>query len=333
LIPAIPARAAGRLVRASWGVAAPLAGLAAARLAGYDGQPLIVIANAGTPFVYVPTYGALAVGLATRRRGLAAVAATVGAAHLVWTAPEVRRRRSEPEIGEGTTRVRLVTSNIESPRRDSTALGQELAGFGADILLLQELSPRHLALIKATGAFDPFPYSYVHARPGSFGAGIWSRYPLSDEETWTPAGMPQVRATVDVEGTRIRVFNVHCKAPTRKRWVPAWKAQLAALRGEVEAGIAAGDGPLIVAGDFNATYGHEPFRRLLGAGMREAHIEVGRGLAPTWPVTSRFVPPLFRLDHVLVSPDVAVLDVREGRGPGSDHRPVVADLAVSRGGR
>jgi endonuclease/exonuclease/phosphatase (EEP) superfamily protein YafD len=312
-----------RLGAAAWLVTAPLAGLAAARLARYDRNALVAIANAGTPFVYLPAYGALAVGLATRRPVLTATAAAVTLAHLTWTAPELRRRPAPAGVPNGS-RLRIVSSNVEYPSPDSTALGRELASFDPDVLLLQELSPEHLRMIKATGAFDPFPYSYVDARPGSFGGGIWSRFPLSDGETWRVAGIPMARATIDVDGTAVRVFDVHLKAPTRPRWVPTWKAQLAALATEV----AGHGGPVIMAGDFNSTYGHAPFRRLLAAGVREAHIEAGRGLATTWPADNPVLPPLFRLDHVLVSPEFDVLGVLEGRGPGSDHRPVVADLVL-----
>jgi endonuclease/exonuclease/phosphatase family metal-dependent hydrolase len=35
-----------------------------------------------------------------------------------------------------------------------------------------------------------------------------------------------------------------------------------------------------------------------------------------------------RLDHVLVSPGVETRSIREGRGEGSDHRPIIADLAL-----
>jgi endonuclease/exonuclease/phosphatase family metal-dependent hydrolase len=35
-----------------------------------------------------------------------------------------------------------------------------------------------------------------------------------------------------------------------------------------------------------------------------------------------------RLDHVLVSPGVAVQAIRDGVGQGSDHRPVIADLVL-----
>ncbi|MCA1845360.1 MAG: endonuclease/exonuclease/phosphatase family protein [Actinobacteria bacterium] len=314
-----------RAARLAWLATAPLAGLAAARLAGYDRDPLVTIANAGTPFVYLPAYGALAVGLATRRPALAATAAAIGAAHLLWTAPEVMGRSRTPVAPAGPM-FRLVTSNIEHPQPGKDVLGEELAGFDADILLLQELSSEHLTTIKATGALDPFPYAYAEARRGSFGGGIWSKYPLTNEETWEAAGIPVARATVHVDGTPVRIFNVHCKAPTRRRWVPVWKAQLAAIGAEVMARR----GPVIVAGDFNATFGHEPFRRLLEHRLRDAHVDAGRGLAPTWPADRRLVPALFRLDHVLVSPELAVLGVREGRGPGSDHRPVVADLALAR---
>jgi endonuclease/exonuclease/phosphatase (EEP) superfamily protein YafD len=182
-----------------------------------------------------------------------------------------------------------VSSNVEYPSPDSTALGRELASFDPDVLLLQELSPEHLRMIKATGAFDPFPYSYVDARPGSFGGGIWSRFPLSDGETWRVAGIPMARATIDVDGTAVRVFDVHLKAPTRPRWVPTWKAQLAALATEV----AGHGGPVIMAGDFNSTYGHAPFRRLLAAGVREAHIEArpGHHVARRQPGPPAAVPP------------------------------------------
>ena len=313
------------LTTAGWVVTAPLAGLAAARLAGEDRHPLLSMANAGTPFVYLPAWGAAAVGVKERQAALVAVAGTVALAHAVWTAPELRPARPVPPEAESAPRVRVATANIRFPRRNSIPLGEELAAVDADVLLLQELSHEHLAMIKSAGTFDPYPWSYVDARAGSFGAGIWSRYPLSDGETWEPGGLPMVKATLEVDGTPVRILNVHCKAPMRRRWIPIWKAQLADLEAEVRSSPT----PAIVAGDFNSTFGHAPFRRLLaGAGLRSAHVDAGRGLAVTWPRGGRILPPLFRIDHVLMTDGIAVRGVREGRGSGSDHRPVIADLAV-----
>ena len=41
----------------------------------------------------------------------------------------------------------------------------------------------------------------------------------------------------------------------------------------------------------------------------------------------RLFPPV-RLDHVLVSQHVVPLGIREGVGKGSDHKPVIVDLAL-----
>jgi len=49
----------------------------------------------------------------------------------------------------------------------------------------------------------------------------------------------------------------------------------------------------------------------------------------TWPSDLRVLPPLARLDHVLVSDAITVVSVREGPGRGSDHLPLLAELAFT----
>jgi len=316
---------------AAWAVTAPLAGLAASRLLGEDRHPVLTVGQAATPFAFLPAWGAVAVGVRHRRPGLAAVAGAIAMAHVVWTSPELPGRRPPPPPPDAATwtGIRVATSNVRFPNRNSVPIGEELAAVDADVLLLQELSSEHATMLKSAGTFDRYPWSYVDPRAGSFGAGIWSKWPLVEAETWTPAGLPMARATLDVEGAPVRVFNVHCKAPMRRRWIPVWKEQLADLAGAVRSSAS----PAIVAGDFNSTYGHAPFRRLLDeAGLRSAHVEAGRGLATTWPRGGRVMPPLFRLDHVLFTAGLEVMAVREGRGSGSDHRPVIADLVLAPGG-
>ena len=314
------------LKTAAWLVTLPLAGLAGARLAGYDDHAAVVAANGATPLVYLPAYGALAVGIWGRNRALATVAASLVAAHVAWVAPELRGAAdvaAEVEAGLRGPKLRVVTSNVRYNNRNPLDLGRELAAWEGDILFLQELTPDQLVPLKEAGAFERYPYSHVDARYGSFGGGIWSRYPLSEGETWTLGGHPFVRAVATVDGRPVRLFNVHAKAPSRAWAVPFWKEQLAGLTKAAREDPR----PVVIAGDFNATYGHKPFRDLLAAGLKEAHIEAGRGWAVTWPRGGRILPPFYRLDHVVVSNEVAVLEVREGRGKGSDHRPVIADLA------
>ena len=86
--------------------------------------------------------------------------------------------------------------------------------------------------------------------------------------------------------------------------------------------------PTVVLGDLNASPFGSAYEDLTGPGLRGAHEAVGRGLATTWPNGAALLPPL-RLDHVLISPRLRVTSVREGRGAGSDHRPVIARLALA----
>jgi endonuclease/exonuclease/phosphatase (EEP) superfamily protein YafD len=98
------------------------------------------------------------------------------------------------------------------------------------------------------------------------------------------------------------------------------------ITGLVRAGLGTGL-PTIVAGDFNATQYNHWVGRLGELGLQSAHEARGRPLATTWPNGRRAVPPL-RLDHVLLTGELFPLAVGEGDGAGSDHRPVVVDVAV-----
>ena len=103
-----------------------------------------------------------------------------------------------------------------------------------------------------------------------------------------------------------------------------WRTAFADLTREVR-GLGV---PAVALGDFDAERDHAPFRELLATGLRDAHDERGRGLARTFPAWL----PVLHLDHVLVRDGaeqrLVVRDVREVGLPGSDHRTVVADLAV-----
>jgi endonuclease/exonuclease/phosphatase family metal-dependent hydrolase len=83
-----------------------------------------------------------------------------------------------------------------------------------------------------------------------------------------------------------------------------------------------------MAGDFNATRDHRPFRELRDAGLRDAHDVAHAGWSPTWRAGG-LVPPLLRLDHVLASRAFSVTDYQVGDDIGSDHLPITVDLALT----
>ena len=86
--------------------------------------------------------------------------------------------------------------------------------------------------------------------------------------------------------------------------------------------------PLVMAGDFNATVDHAPMQALLDGPVRDAFVEAGTGFGATWPQILGPLLPVMRLDHVLVSASITVVDVQVQITPGSDHRRLAVELAV-----
>jgi endonuclease/exonuclease/phosphatase (EEP) superfamily protein YafD len=119
--------------------------------------------------------------------------------------------------------------------------------------------------------------------------------------------------------------------PPIPRQVDAWKREL----GRVEEFAAAhrDGGPVILAGDFNASQDHAAFRSVLDAGrLHDAARLAGAARTPTWPREGQGpLPPYVQIDHVLVSDDFRVRGVRFLDLAGSDHRAVLAELDLHTG--
>jgi endonuclease/exonuclease/phosphatase family metal-dependent hydrolase len=102
-----------------------------------------------------------------------------------------------------------------------------------------------------------------------------------------------------------------------------WQRELALIR----QALATVDGPQVVAGDFNASRDHRPFRDLLAAGFLDCADSSQNRSWPgfTWPA-ARGRLPVMRLDHVLVSRTATVRMTRVIRLPRTDHHGVLAAI-------
>ncbi len=118
----------------------------------------------------------------------------------------------------------------------------------------------------------------------------------------------------------LRFVAVHPVPPTPGR-VPQWRADLATLTRWC------GDGkPAIVAGDFNATLDHSVLRAAI-EGCGDAAAQRGAGLIGTWRSTwPRWIGP--QIDHVFATDGITARDFGVYDIPGSDHRAVLARLAL-----
>ncbi len=127
--------------------------------------------------------------------------------------------------------------------------------------------------------------------------------------------------TVEVDGEVVTVLGVHALSPYGSARSEARDRELLAL-GEWAAGQ---DERVIVAGDFNATPFSWSFQRLLEVGNLENSLE-GFGLQPTWPSGNIFLR--IPIDHLVHTDGIAVVDRRVADSFGSDHLPLIVDLAV-----
>lgn len=310
------------LLGVGWLVVGPLALVALLRLIARDATLELVALNAVSQWLYLPSWLVMVPAWRWRRRALAAVATGLVLLHVAWIDPRGLVAAPEPSVPTQSARLRVMSANLLMNNRDTEGIVGEVLAAEPDVLLVQELSPHWAARLERGDMRRALPYRSVVARDDSFGIGIYSRVPM-DAQPLDLQGLPAFRADLKLAGRPLRIFNFHTLPPRRPDYLQAWNAMMA----EIEQLVGRERGAVLLGGDLNATPHTGWFQRLLRLGLRSAHEERGRTLASTWPNGLMPFPPI-RLDHFLVSSDVHVLDVREGEGRGSDHRPIIGDFAL-----
>jgi endonuclease/exonuclease/phosphatase (EEP) superfamily protein YafD len=153
---------------------------------------------------------------------------------------------------------------------------------------------------------------------------LFSRLPLDASEilTFGASTQPGLFARLEVAGRPFSVLALHPPTPMRPDKFRFRNAQFAAAAKRMRETA----GPKILIGDLNATPWSPYYQDLVrDSGLHDAR--VGEGVWPTWPMP---MPSLLRipLDHCLTSDDVRVESIRTGERTGSDHRPIVVDVAI-----
>lgn len=297
--------------------------MVAARVLAWDGRASLVALNALTPLLFLPAWPVAVVAGITRQWALLGVALVTVAAHVALAAPELAAREPVPTVPAGALHFRLFSGNVYARNPDPSGIAAEIVAARPDVVFLQEATPAIVGVLDRAGALAPLPSRIAVPRGDPAASLLASRWPLVDQEVVEVDGRPiLLRATAETERGRVRLYAVHVVAPFGANR-PAWIAGL----GRVADAIAAETEPVLVAGDFNATWNHRAFRDVLAAGVTDAGAARGRPLQFTWPRNRRFLPPVTRIDHVLTSAGLTVTAIRTGQGRGSDHRPLVADVA------
>jgi len=311
-----------------WVVAALLAipalTLTVVRVFDSDNGTMIRI-EAFTPLA-MPVYAVLVVWLVVgaalskgrRRQPVAAavVAVVLLGIHGWWFAPQVVG--SNPAPAEGAPRIVVMNANLYEGHGSAEDVLDAVRDNHVDILVLEEITPQLLEQMDASGLAELLPERV--GEPDYFVAGtmILADQPLTDH----------VRLRTVFQGWEatydgLTVLGVHPVAPVD----PAgWQADHAAILKQAE-----DDHADLIVGDMNATADHEPMRQLDDAGFRDAGEVSNQGWQPTWPANHvgvfPLLPPLVRIDHVLIGDQLASLGTRTVDVAGTDHYALLATVA------
>ena len=128
---------------------------------------------------------------------------------------------------------------------------------------------------------------------------------------------------VQVEVDGLTLLGIHPLSPTDEQRAHERNQQL----GFVREWFKSTTGPRVIAGDFNSTPWSYPFRRLVNE-TGAMNSQRGFGLQASYPVRASALLRI-PIDHLLHSDDLAVVDRRLGPALGSDHFPLVVDLALA----
>jgi endonuclease/exonuclease/phosphatase (EEP) superfamily protein YafD len=254
---------------------------------------------------------------------------------LAWQLPPAKGTAGEtapvpeplPDAAPGAPTLRVLSLNVLGGSADPAAVVRAIERHQVDLLVMQELTPGMVHRLADAGLGTLLPYCHLDPRPRAAGTGLWARWPLAPLPPVPGLKAAAPRARIEpVDDWPVTVTGVHPKAPVRRN-VRLWQQELAAIRST----LVSTDGPQVVAGDFNASRDHRPFRDLLAAGFLDCADVARRRPWPgfTWPA-GRWIPSVMRLDHVLVSRGSATVSAsRNIRVPGTDHRGVLVVIQLT----
>jgi endonuclease/exonuclease/phosphatase (EEP) superfamily protein YafD len=297
----------------TWAVVAP------------DRSGIPAIAAIGLPYALLVALGMVLVAvLAPRRSAVLLLAGALVIALLVT--PRVSgflsRSRATPPAHQGS--VAVVTYNtFVFDREPPDRLIASLTELVPAIIGLQEVTPaRGAALATDAALARRYPFREIRAEADGSSLALLSSWPI---ETYPEIeGLSLIDATVDVDGRPLAVLVVHAPLPlslSANPFAPERRdTMLDAFRdvalGHIEDGL-----PVLMMGDLNTTDREVAFGSL-ATGFQDVHATVGDGLGHSWRLRYRglMTPPLLRIDHMLVSPDLVPLESRlDCDASASDH--------------
>jgi len=245
--------------------------------------------------------------------------------------PSYLPKLASKEVGPSFT---VMSYNLWGGNDQYDSIVGAINEMAPDVVGLQEINDRIANEIQRDLA-DRYPYRVIDGDQA-----VFSRFPIVDRALLLigdeRAPIPVQHIVLDVDGRRIGIVNAHPHSPAlmASRFLGLRLGYPSGLANhfrdlevrEMMRAVEKIEGPLIVLGDFNLTDMQAVYGEMTQM-LLDAHREAGYGLGFTRTPVRGIGPATWRIDFVFYTPELTALSTRTGDFAGSDHRPVVAELA------
>ncbi len=246
----------------------------------------------------------------------------LGVINLAYVAPFFWGKQ---DIPAASPTIRVVSFNVQGQNEQYEQVIEFLTEVDADVVFLHEANRLWEEAFSEALAGGRLAYLQHRSRPDHliFSTLTLTRGPPREvvSHGWAEREARAMEVVVGLGETSVTMLGIHPLAPTNSRRAALRDAQFEFVADWVRRA----KGPTVVVGDFNATPWSHVFRPLTGAGLRNS--QRGFGLAPSFPVDGSFLTRV-PIDHLLHSSHLAVSDRWLGPDLGSDHFPLVVDMAL-----
>jgi endonuclease/exonuclease/phosphatase (EEP) superfamily protein YafD len=309
-----------------WLIVAGLGLVVFVRIVAWDRWPFFAEIDAAVEVLFLPAWLVLLASLLGKRWWLAGAAVLICAAQVVYVAPELLASSAVPASVRSEPTIRLFDANVAQWNSSMAGYITQLRSYHPDVLAMEETVPHDDVQLKASGVLATLPYRYQISCCGSRGFIIASHYPLRDIKVSSYQGLQYlIRSSLVLPNRTINFWVVHTTAPTDPS-VSAWNQELDGIYTQLES---VHPRPLLMVGDFNASWGSRGFHAILSTGLTDAAAARGDPFGFTWSQDLPILPPIIRIDHVLTGGPVTVTQIATHAGPGSDHRDITATVATA----
>ena len=224
------------------------------------------------------------------------------------------------------SRVRILVINVLIDNRQDARLRQLVRDTHPDVLLALEPDAWWVRALRPLHA--AYPYRIELPQANAYGLMLYSRLPLLHPHTQDleQPGVPSVITGMRLaDGRTFTFFGIHPTPPIPDNYPDGLGLRNVVLQ-TVARLLRQTPGPTVVAGDFNDVPWSSTTHQLVAGGVHD--VRRGRGLYPTF---SAQLPPLLRwpLDQFFVTPQFRVVSLTRPPGVGSDHFPLLVELALA----